>query len=139
MYERIYSIGCFDFFHKGHIALLETMRTYGNELIIGIHDDSSIEQLKNLSSKQHQPIEIRLQNLKEYADRVYVIPSKDPSLFLKCMLLDTDNKENACYIRADDMKNFPGKQIVENKIDIKFVPYTKGVSSTEIRKQLNDI
>jgi cytidyltransferase-like protein len=138
MYERIYSIGCFNYFHKGHIALLNKMRKYGKELIIGIHDDSSIKQIKNSSQEKHQPIEIRLKNVKKYADRVYVIPSKDPSFFLKCMLLETDNKKNACYIRADNIKNFPGKQIVENKIDIKFLPYTIGINPAEIRKFLMD-
>lgn len=134
MYDRIYSIGCFDFFHQGHINLLQTMRKYGKELIIGIHDDASIEKLKKLSIEQHQPLSIRMKNLKEYADRVYVIPHTDPSLFLECMLLESDNLNNACYIRAEDMKEFPGKQIVENRISIQYLPYTQGISSTEIRK-----
>lgn len=135
MFDRIYSIGCFDYFHQGHINLLNTMRFYGKELIIGIHDDCSIEQLKNLSPTDHQPLTLRISNVKKYADRVYVIPAKDPSLYLQCMLLKEDTKDNACYIRADDMKKFPGKHIIDNKISIKYLPYTKNISSTQIRKQ----
>ena len=46
MYNTVYTVGCFDWFHKGHEILLNTLKTYGKKLIVGIHDDSSLEQLK---------------------------------------------------------------------------------------------
>jgi len=132
-YERIYTVGCFDYFHCGHINLLNKMRKYGNCIIVGIHDDKSIEQLKNLKPNEHQPLKIRMENIKQYADVVFVVPNKDPTFFLECVVQDIDNRDNACFIRANDMLNFPGKTFIENKISIKFVPYTKGISSTQIR------
>lgn len=42
--------------------------------------------------------------------------------------------ETACYVRGDDMKDFPSRDVVENLMPIKFLPYTKGVSTTQLRK-----
>lgn len=42
------------------------------------------------------------------------------------------------YMRGDDWTEFPGKEKVEELgIDIKYVPYTDGVSSTERRNEVN--
>ena len=136
LYDRVYTIGCFDWLHDGHIKLLAKLKGYGKRVIVGIHDDRSIEQLKNLSPDEHQTIDVRMKNVKKYVDFVYVIPDKDPTLFLECVLQEDDNKDNACFIRADDMPNFPGRKLIENRISIMFLPYTEGISSTMIRKDM---
>lgn len=43
--------------------------------------------------------------------------------------------ETAVYVRGDDMKDFPSRDVVENLMPIKFLPYTKGVSTTQLRKK----
>ncbi len=133
MYKRVYTIGCFDWFHVGHKNLLNILRDYGETVIVGIHDDNSIRILKNLKPNQHQLLKIRMENVKQYADIVYVIPDTDPTFFLECIVQKDDNKENACFIRADDMPNFPGRKFIEKKMSIKLIPYTEGISSTKIR------
>ena len=49
----IFTIGCFDKFHKGHIKLLENMQKQGEKIIIGLHDNNSIKKhgpgLRNVS------------------------------------------------------------------------------------------
>ncbi len=139
-YERIYTIGCFDWFHYGHQNLLERMRKRGKQIIVGIHDDHSFEQLKNLKPTDHENIKKRMTNVKKYADIVYVVPDKDPTFFLDCVIRNDDTKDNACFMRADDMPNFPGRNLIESKISLEFLEYTKGISSTEIRnkKKLTD-
>ena len=135
LYERIYTIGCFDWFHYGHEKLLKRMKEMGKNIIVGVHDDASIEQLKNLKPDEHQPLKTRMENVKKFADVVYVVPDKDPTFFLKSVIGDYDSKENACFVRGIDMPNFPGREIVEGKMAIKLVPYTEGVSSTQIRNE----
>jgi hypothetical protein len=41
--------------------------------------------------------------------------------------------ETAMYVRGDDMIDFPSRDVVENLMPIKFFPYTKGVSTTQLR------
>lgn len=36
--DKVYTIGCFDLFHYGHVRLIERMRTIGKKVIIGVHD-----------------------------------------------------------------------------------------------------
>lgn len=133
-YDRVFSVGCFDQFHYGHIKLLQTMRKYGKELIIGIHDDKSIEQLKNLTPASHNPLEKRLEDLKPYCDRIFIINSSDPTYALKAIISEYDNKSNSVFIRGDDNIRFPGVKYVETKISIHYLPYTTTVSATKIRK-----
>ena len=135
-YDRVFSVGCFDQFHYGHKKILNTMRNYGNELIIGIHDDESIEKLKNLSKSAHKPLEERLKDLKPYCDRVFIINSTDPTYSLQSIISDKDNKENSVFIRGDDNQSFPGIKFIEKRISIKYLPYTSSISATKIRKEL---
>ena len=131
--DKVYTIGCFDLFHEGHRRLLERMREYGHEVIVGVHDSRSIYKLKN-----RVPIdgtETRMLNVKRYADQVYCVAGTDPSNFIMSIVHLREN-ETALYIRGDDMANFPSRHIVEQLMPIKFLPYTVGVSSTKLRKEL---
>jgi D-beta-D-heptose 7-phosphate kinase/D-beta-D-heptose 1-phosphate adenosyltransferase len=45
--ERVvFTNGCFDLLHIGHITLLEQARRFGNRLIVGINSDASVRGLK---------------------------------------------------------------------------------------------
>jgi D-beta-D-heptose 7-phosphate kinase/D-beta-D-heptose 1-phosphate adenosyltransferase len=45
--ERIvFTNGCFDILHVGHITLLEQCREFGDKVVIGVNSDASIKQLK---------------------------------------------------------------------------------------------
>lgn len=38
--------GCFDLLHAGHVTYLETARSYGDALLVGLNSDASTRQLK---------------------------------------------------------------------------------------------
>jgi len=130
-YTTIYTIGCFDQFHEGHITILNKMKSMCDNLIVGIHDDHSLETLKKLDPKDHDTIYTRMQNVKQIADRVYIVPDTNPTKCLKNMI--SSDHANSCYMRANDMVNFPGKELIESLMPVNFLPYTQGVSSTMIR------
>ena len=134
-YKRVFSVGCFDQFHYGHKKILKSMREYGDELIVGIHDDNSIEKLKNLTPSAHKIFEKRLEDLKPFCDRVFIINSVDPTNALKAIISEIDNKDNSVFIRGNDNQNFPGIEFIKTKISIKYLPYTTTISATKIRKE----
>lgn len=136
-FDKVFTVGCFDFCHEGHITLLNKLRKIGKKVIVGIHDDYSIRILKKLTPRQHNPLAERIKRLKPHCDRIFVIPDKDPSDYLEAFLDESDNFETSIYIRANDNINFPGKHIIEKKMNIDYLPYTKGISATQIRKDLN--
>lgn len=45
----VFTNGCFDLLHVGHIALLEQARSMGDRLVVGINSDSSVSRLKGPS------------------------------------------------------------------------------------------
>jgi D-beta-D-heptose 7-phosphate kinase / D-beta-D-heptose 1-phosphate adenosyltransferase len=42
----VFTNGCFDILHVGHITLLEQCREFGDKVIIGLNSDASVRQLK---------------------------------------------------------------------------------------------
>lgn len=130
--DKVYTVGCFDLFHHGHIRLIERMRKLGKTVIVGVHDSRSIYKLKN-----RVPVDsttLRMLNVKKHADVVFCISGTDPSPFMSCVVNLRDN-QTSLYVRGDDMLDFPSKQTVETLMPITYLPYTQGVSSTQLRKQ----
>lgn len=77
MFEYIFTIGCFDKLHKGHIKLLEGMQKQTEKIIVGLHDNNSIEKLKNISDIDSY--DNRKKNLEKYAYDVFKIDDVDPT------------------------------------------------------------
>lgn len=130
--DKVFTVGCFDLFHHGHVTLINRMREIGKKVIIGVHDSRSIYKLK-----KRVPVdstEKRMLNVKAEADEVFCISGTDPSNFMTC-IVNLAEGETAVYVRGDDMKDFPSRDVVENLMPIKFLPYTKGVSTTQLRKK----
>jgi len=130
--RKVYTIGCFDLFHRGHENVLASLREFGYFIVAGIHDDESYFKLKNKYTIEN--LETRINNLKPYVDQVFVIPSTDPGIYIKSMVSDQDIATGACcYARGDDMLDFPGREWIESVMPVHFVPRTEACSSTLIR------
>ncbi|XP_061188634.1 uncharacterized protein LOC133196791 [Saccostrea echinata] len=130
--DRVYTVGCFDLFHRGHVRLLQRMRRLGKEVIVGVHDSRSILKLK--SKIPIDSTETRMTNVNKYADVVFCVAGTDPTPFLEC-IANTSSDLTRMYVRGDDMQNFPARQLAERIMTIKFLPYSQGVSSTKLRKE----
>ena len=42
----VFTNGCFDLLHPGHVRYLESARTLGDVLVVGLNDDASVRRLK---------------------------------------------------------------------------------------------
>ena len=47
--KAVFTNGCFDLIHTGHVALLERARSLGDILIVGLNSDASVRRLKGPS------------------------------------------------------------------------------------------
>lgn len=45
----VFTNGCFDLLHRGHVALLAKARQFGDLVVVGINSDSSVTRLKGAS------------------------------------------------------------------------------------------
>ncbi|MCO5232695.1 MAG: D-glycero-beta-D-manno-heptose 1-phosphate adenylyltransferase [Chitinophagales bacterium] len=72
----VFTNGCFDILHKGHIKTLYEARRIGDILVVGINDDVSVRRLKGFT-RPILPLDSRVAVLAslEYVD--YVIPFSD--------------------------------------------------------------
>ena len=54
----VFSNGCFDIIHRGHIELLSAAKEKGDRLVVGLNGDQSVKRLKG-NDRPIQPVEDR--------------------------------------------------------------------------------
>jgi D-beta-D-heptose 7-phosphate kinase/D-beta-D-heptose 1-phosphate adenosyltransferase len=99
----VFTNGCFDLLHPGHIRSLESARAFGDVLIVGINSDSSVRTLKGPGRPvipQHERAEI-LASL-ECVDAVLIFDEPTPQKVIAALLPDV-------LVKGGD---WPGDQIV---------------------------
>lgn len=140
----VFTVGCFDTLHEGHINLFNKMAeeakldSYDNPRFwVFIHDDYSI--LKNKGRLPIQDLKHRSTNLDILKITHSIeVNNPDPTPEIKSFV-EKNKGRSMVYMRGDDWVDFPGKKyLVEAGIPIKYVLYTEGVSTTLIRKSLNN-
>ncbi len=56
----VFTNGCFDILHRGHVAYLEEAATLGLSLVVGVNSDASIQRLRKSLGRPINPLEDRL-------------------------------------------------------------------------------
>jgi cytidyltransferase-like protein len=131
------TVGVFDCLHEGHVNLLRNMREAADESIVIIHDD-----LSTFENKGRFPVQTnkhRIQNLRKsgLVDDILCVDLADPSESLKIALSCFIPSSGVVYMRGDDWADFPGrKAVLDQGVEIRLIPYTEGVSTTQIRNDL---
>jgi D-beta-D-heptose 7-phosphate kinase/D-beta-D-heptose 1-phosphate adenosyltransferase len=69
----VFTNGCFDLLHKGHLHLLSEAKKKGTILIVGLNTDDSIKTIKG-KNRPIENLETRIQKLAEIEDVDYIIP-----------------------------------------------------------------
>lgn len=131
----VFTNGCFDILHSGHIRYLQKSATHGDILIVGVNDDASIKRLKG----EERPInclEDRLEVLSALEFIDYVIPfSEDtPIELIKAVKPDVLAK-GADYTREEVV----GYDVVEaNGGCVALIDLVQGKSTTNIISKMKD-
>ena len=120
----IFTNGCFDVLHMGHVKYLEISKNYGDILIVGINSDLSVKKLKGPSRPINSQIDrAYILAALEVVDYVVVFDKDTPYELIKAIRPNT-------LIKGGDYKN---KDVVGQNIvnELKLVEFVDGKSTTQ--------
>jgi len=85
----VFTNGCFDLLHAGHVALLEQARALGDVLVVAINSDASVRRLKG-EGRPLVPQAERAELLRalEPIDRVLIFDEDTPRETIEALLPD---------------------------------------------------
>ena len=128
----IYVIGVFDLFHSGHVKLLERARALGDKLVVAINGDEMVSKYKRRPFLSEND---RLEVIKacRYVDEAFIINDFDnKEVILKYgvnTIVHGDDWTGDSYM--DQIRLTP-EFVEENSIEFVYLPYTKGISTSDL-------
>jgi len=130
--KKVVTVGVFDFFHLGHLNVLESAKSLGDYLIVGVHNDKlntkGVDFLYSLDDR------IRLVQSLCCVDEV--VPYERIDLLIEGMdfdILAHGPDQNHQYFQ----KAF--EWCIKNEKEVYTLPRTEGISSTKLRAILKHI
>ena len=132
----VFTNGCFDILHAGHIESLTQAAALGDVLIVGLNSDASIKRLKG----EHRPIQqennraILLSSL-YMVNAVVVFEEDTPLELIKTILPDV-------LVKGGDYtpESVVGaKEVMENGGRVEIIPLVPGLSTTNIEQKLKTL
>ena len=125
----VFTNGCFDILHIGHIKYLEEAKSYGDILIVGVNSDKSVKRLKGES----RPI-----NTED--DRAYILASLEAVDYV--VKFTEDTPINLIKAITPDILvkggDYEGKYVVGQDIakELRLVKFVDGKSTTRIIEKI---
>lgn len=132
----VFTNGCFNLLHPGHVCLLEQARALGDALIVGLNSDSGVRQLKG-AERFIYPERERAEILAalESVDAVVIFEEPTPREVIARLLPDV-------LVKGGD---WPGDQIVgREEVEaaggrVVSIPVVPGYSTTAILKKIREV
>ena len=127
--EVVFTNGCFDIIHRGHIEVLAKTADLGSKLIVGLNSDSSIQKLKSKNRPiiDEQSRAILLASF-SFVDAIVLFSEETPIKLISALKPDVLAKGGDYKINT-----IVGHKIVqENGGQVILVPFVDGFSSTAI-------
>ena len=127
----VFTNGCFDILHVGHVKYLEVAKSYGDVLILGLNADSSVRKLKGST----RPINTQ-------DDRAYILASLESVDYVVIFEEETPYElikliKPHVLVKGGD---YEGKEVVGQDIadELKLVQFVDGKSTTNTIKRIQE-
>ena len=128
----VFTNGCFDILHAGHVKYLETAKSFGDILIVGLNSDQSVKTLKG----KDRPINLEI-------DRAYILAALEVVDYVVIFNEDTPYEliktiNPVILVKGSDYrgKNIIGQDLVE---ETKLVEFVEGKSTTQTVKKIQNL
>ncbi|MGJ0323613.1 D-glycero-beta-D-manno-heptose-7-phosphate kinase [Aliarcobacter cryaerophilus] len=127
----VFTNGCFDILHVGHVKYLEVAKSYGDVLILGLNADNSVRKLKGPT----RPINTQ-------DDRAYILASLESVDYVVIFEEETPYElikliKPHVLVKGGD---YEGKEVVGQDIadELKLVQFVDGKSTTNTIKRIQN-
>lgn len=135
----VFTNGCFDLLHLGHVDYLEKARQLADKLVLGLNTDASVSRLKGPNRPlQDEMSRARIMASLLFIDLVVLFEEETPYELIKAVNPDI-------LVKGDDytIQNIVGHDIVlEQGGKVKTIALVKGYSTSgivdKIKQQLKD-
>lgn len=130
--KLVYTYVCGDILHIGHVVYLMNGKALGDKLIVGVLTDEAIMEKK---PKPIIGLEKRMELIRNIKAVDAVVPQDEYSPLKNVLMIQPDvlieSESHLEYDYVDELRRqFKGR--------IVFIPYYKGVSSTQIKMEMKD-
>ncbi len=131
----VFTNGCFDILHIGHVRYLKKSASFGDILIVGLNSDNSVKRLKG----ETRPInneQDRAELLSElnFVDFVVIFEEDTPDKLL-------DEIKPDVYTKGADytLETLPeAKTVLKNNGKVEFISLVEGKSTTNVIKKIEN-
>ncbi|MBN1327821.1 MAG: D-glycero-beta-D-manno-heptose 1-phosphate adenylyltransferase [Candidatus Cloacimonetes bacterium] len=132
----VFTNGCFDLLHLGHIRYLKEAADLGDILVVGLNSDYSVKRLKG-NSRPLQPQEHRAEILSalEFVDYIVIFDEDTPLNLIRSIQPDV-------LVKGGDWKpeQIVGSELVLHKGGIvRSLPYYQGFSTSGMIKKIREM
>lgn len=112
----VFTNGCFDILHLGHIDYLENARSLGDRLVVGVNTDNSVKRIKgNNRPVMDENSRVRVLAALEFVDTVILFDEETPYELINALKPDILVKGNDYLaeniVGADIVKKNGGKVV----------------------------
>ena len=127
----VFTNGCFDLIHAGHVRYLREAKSLGNVLVIGLNSDTSVSTIKpgRPVTPENQRAEV-LASL-EMVDYVTLFSEDTPYELIK--EIGPDVLVKGADWNVDDIV---GKDLVQ---EVRTIPFVDGISTSNIIKKIQGL
>jgi rfaE bifunctional protein nucleotidyltransferase chain/domain len=123
----IFTNGCFDIIHIGHVQLLEFCASLGR-VVVGLNSDASVKRLKGPTRPINNEIDRKMLLLSiKYVDEVLIFEEDTPYALIQSL-------KPKIIVKGGD---YEAHAVVGSDLaEVRLFPYQKGHSTTEILRSL---
>lgn len=129
----VFTNGCFDIVHLGHIDYLEKARLSGDKLVVGLNTDASVSRLKGpLRPVVNETARARLIAALEFTDAVILFDEPTPVSLIEALKPDI-------LVKGDDydIKNIVGADfVIANGGTVQTIPLVEGYSTSKLIEKI---
>jgi D-beta-D-heptose 7-phosphate kinase/D-beta-D-heptose 1-phosphate adenosyltransferase len=124
----VFTNGCFDILHAGHVRYLKQARKLGDVLIVGLNSDSSVSGLKPGRPVNSEKNRAEVLAALAAVDYVVIFSEKTPYNLIKAVKPDI-------LVKGGDWKkeDIIGSDIAKETLSL---PFVKGISTTKIIEKI---